>query len=131
MKKIVMTLFIAALLTLGIFSNSSEALAMTSKGAIKFQTDANTYSKHATSIVVTGTMSGRHAELNNGVAVSLINKKGKLVKFIDVDRRNIRSFRVSFSTKNIPAGKYDVQVATTWGHQTFIGELKHYITVQH
>ncbi|WP_277714646.1 hypothetical protein [Bacillus atrophaeus] len=131
MKKIVMTLFTAALLTFGIFSNSSEALAMTSKGAIKFQTDANTYSKHATSIVVTGTMPKRLSELNNGVTVSLINKKGKLVKFIDVDRRNIRSFRVSFSTKNIPAGKYDVLVATTWGHQTFSGVLKHYITVQH
>ncbi|MCY8989383.1 hypothetical protein [Bacillus atrophaeus] len=131
MKKIVMTLFTAALLTFGIFSNSSEALAMTSKGAIKFQTDANTYSKHATSIVVTGTMPKRYSELNNGVTVSLLNKKGKLVKFIDVDRRNIRSFRVSFSTKNIPAGKYDVLVATTWGHQTSSGVLKHYITVQH
>ena len=55
----------------GIFSNSSEALAMTSKGAIKFQTDANTYSKHATSIVVTGTMSNH--ELNEGVVVDLLN----------------------------------------------------------
>ncbi|PAD65827.1 hypothetical protein CHH79_02290 [Bacillus siamensis] len=129
MKKIVMTLFTAALLTFGIFSNSSEALAMTSKGAIKFQTDANTYSKHATSIVVTGTMSNH--ELNWGVTVFLENKKGKLIKVIDVDRHNIRSFKVSFLTKNIPAGKYDVQVASTWGTQTYIGELKHYITVQH
>ncbi|GIN65166.1 hypothetical protein CHCC20335_0613 [Bacillus paralicheniformis] len=29
---------------------------MHSKGAIKFKTDANTYSKHAISIVVTGTL---------------------------------------------------------------------------
>ena len=124
-----MTLFTVALLTFGIFSNSSEALAMTSKGAIKFQTDANTYSKHATSIVVTGTMSNH--ELNWGVTVFLENKKGKLVKVIDVNGHNIRSFKVSFLTKNIPAGKYDVQVALTWGTQTHIGELKHYITVQH
>ncbi|AGF27990.1 hypothetical protein WYY_12715 [Bacillus velezensis M27] len=129
MKKIVMTLFTVALLTFGIFSNSSEALAMTSKGAIKFQTDANTYSKHATSIVVTGTMSNH--ELNWGVTVFLENKKGKLVKVIDVNGHNIRSFKVSFLTKNIPAGKYDVQVASTWGTRTYIGELKHYITVQH
>lgn len=89
-----MTLFTVALLTSGIFSNSSEALAMTSKGAIKFQTDANTYSKHATSIVVTGTMSNH--ELNWGVTVFLENKKGKLVKVIDVNGHNIRSFKVSF-----------------------------------
>ncbi len=129
LKKIVMTLFTVALLTFGIFSNSSEALAMTSKGAIKFQTDANTYSKHATSIVVTGTMSNH--ELNEGVVVDLLNKKGDSVKYIVVDGRNIRSFKVSFLTKNIPAGKYDVMVATTWGNQTHRGVLKHYITVQH
>ncbi len=74
MKKIVMTLFTVALLTFGIFSNSSEALAMTSKGAIKFQTDANTYSKHATSIVVTGTVPTKY-EVNEGVNVLLVNKK--------------------------------------------------------
>ncbi|MEJ3733700.1 hypothetical protein ABEV95_17150 [Bacillus velezensis] len=130
MKKIVMTLFTVALLTFGIFSNSSEALAMTSKGAIKFQTDANTYSKHATSIVVTGTVPSKY-EVNWGVTVFLENKKGDIVKYIVVDRHNVRNFKVSFLTKNIPAGKYDVQVALTWGTQTHIGELKHYITVQH
>ncbi|MBY8912419.1 hypothetical protein KY305_06540 [Bacillus sp. YC2] len=130
MKKIVMTLFTVALLTFGIFSNSSEALAMTSKGAIKFQTDANTYSKHATSIVVTGTVPTKY-EVNWGVRVLLVNKKGDVVKDIDVNGRNIRSFKVSFLTKNIPAGKYDVVVALTWGNQTHRGELKHYITVQH
>lgn len=129
LKKIVMTLFTVALLTFGVFSNSSEAFAMTSKGAIKFQTDANTYSKHATSIVVTGTMSNH--ELNEGVVVDLLNKKGDSVKYTIVNGRNIRSFKVSFSTKNIPAGKYDVMVATTWGNQTHRGVLKHYITVQH
>ncbi|ASF28602.1 MULTISPECIES: hypothetical protein [Bacillus amyloliquefaciens group] len=130
MKKIVMTLLTAALLTLGIFSNSSEAFAMTSKGAFKFQTDANTYSKHATSIVVTGTVPSKY-EVNWGLRVLLVNKKGDVVKDIDVDGRNIRSFKVSFLTKNIPAGKYDVVVALTWGTQTHRGELKHYITVQH
>ncbi len=131
LKKIVMTLFTVALLTFGVFSNSSEALAMTSKGAIKFQTDANTYSKHATSIVVTGTVSTRYAEVNRGVNVLLVNKKRDVVKDIYVNGRNIRSFKVSFLTKNIPAGKYDVVVALTWGNQTHRGELKHYITVQH
>ncbi|UUI54158.1 hypothetical protein [Bacillus velezensis] len=130
MKKIVMTLFTVALLTFGIFSNSSEALAMTSKGAIKFQTDANTYSKHATSIVVTGTVPSKY-EVNWGVNVLLVNKKRDVVKDIYVNGRNIRSFKVSFLTKNIPAGKYDVVVALTWGNQTHRGELKHYITVQH
>ncbi|CCG49330.1 hypothetical protein BANAU_1309 [Bacillus velezensis YAU B9601-Y2] len=130
LKKIVMTLFTVALLTFGIFSNSSEALAMTSKGAIKFQTDANTYSKHATSIVVTGTVPAKY-EVNWGVNVLLVNKKRDVVKDIYVNGRNIRSFKVSFLTKNIPAGKYDVVVALTWGNQTHRGELKHYITVKH
>lgn len=56
MKKLVMTLFTAALLGVAIFAGGSEALAMDSKGTIKFKTDANTYTKSATSIVVTGTL---------------------------------------------------------------------------
>ncbi|MCY7843879.1 hypothetical protein MOB49_08630 [Bacillus haynesii] len=131
MKKIVMTLFTTTLLMFVFFAGSSEAFAMTSKGAINFQTDANTYSKRATSIVVTGTMPKKYSKLNNGVTVFLVNKKGETVKSIASDRGNIRSFRVSFSTRNIPAGKYDVHVATTWGTRTLVGELKHYITVQH
>ncbi|MCY7789452.1 hypothetical protein [Bacillus haynesii] len=131
MKKIVTTLFTATFLAFLFFAGSSEAFAMTSKGMIKFQTDANTYSKRATSIVVTGTMPQPKFQLNNGCIVALINKKGKMVKYIDVDKPNIRSFRVSFSTKNIPAGKYDVTVTTTWGNQTHRSVLKHYITVQH
>ncbi|MDI5788306.1 hypothetical protein PO124_07375 [Bacillus licheniformis] len=39
---------------LAAFAGSTEAFAMPSKGAVKFRTDANTYTKSATSIVVTG-----------------------------------------------------------------------------
>ncbi|MED1129971.1 hypothetical protein QNH18_19850 [Bacillus paralicheniformis] len=127
MKRIVMTLFTTTLLVFVFFTGSSDAFAMTSKGAIKFQTDANTYSKRATSIVVTGTLD----RLNNGAGVYLVNKAGKTVKYASVDCCNKRSFRVSFSTKSIPAGKYDVIVTTNWGTRNYIGELKHYITVQH
>ncbi|AGN38219.1 hypothetical protein OIO07_02350 [Bacillus paralicheniformis] len=127
MKKNVMTLFTTTLLVFVFFAGSSEAFAMTSKGAINFQTDANTYSKRATSIVVTGTLD----RLNNGAGVFLVNKAGKTVKYTFTGCCNKRSFRVSFSTKNIPAGKYDVIVSTDWGTRNYIGELKHYITVQH
>ncbi|ASB91245.1 hypothetical protein OZL92_15635 [Bacillus sonorensis] len=130
MKKIVMMLFTAVLLAVACFAGSSEAFAMTSKGAIQFKTDANTYSKHATSIVVTGTLA---RDLDNGYTVFLY-KKGKTapVKMIDVDHSiGTRSFRAVFSTKNIPAGKYDVIVAQSWAWKNWHGELKHYITVQH
>ncbi|MEK5503668.1 hypothetical protein [Bacillus sp. FSL M8-0168] len=130
MKKIAMPLFTAALLLVACFAGNSEAFAMNSKGAIKFKTDANTYSKHATSIVVTGTL---REDNDNGYVVYLY-KKGRTtpVKMIDVDHKiGTRNFKAVFSTKNIPAGKYDVIVAQSWGYKDWHGELQHYITVQH
>ncbi|MDA7025420.1 hypothetical protein PJ311_02195 [Bacillus sp. CLL-7-23] len=129
MKKIVTTLLTAVLLVSAFFIGSSEASAMTSKGTkyVNFHTDADTYSKHATSIVVTGTMKTP----NKGCLVLLINKKGDIVKYIQHYIRNTRSFRVSFLTKDLPAGKYDVVVQAPLGPNTFKRELKHYITVQH
>ncbi|AGF28789.1 hypothetical protein WYY_16442 [Bacillus velezensis M27] len=129
MKKLVMTLFTAALLGVAIFAGGSEALAMDSKGTIKFKTDANTYTKRATSIVVTGTLA---KDLDNGFSVIILNNKGKVIARKDILHSiGSRNFRVSFSTKNLPAGKYDVQVGQDWGGRYWSGELKHYITVQH
>ncbi|MBJ7572883.1 hypothetical protein O0R52_03260 [Bacillus halotolerans] len=129
MKKLVMTLFTVALLGVVIFAGGSEALAMDSKGTIKFKTDANTYTKRATSIVVTGTLA---RDLDNGFAVILSNNKGKVITRKDFWHSiGSRNFRVSFSTRNLPAGKYDVHVAQDWGGRYWSGELKHYITVQH
>lgn len=128
MKKLVMTLF-TALLGVIIFAGGSEAFAMDSKGTIKFKTDANTYTKRATSIVVTGTLA---RDLDNGFSVIILNNKGKVIARKDILHSiGSRNFRVSFSTKNLPAGKYDVQVGQEWGGRYWSGELKHYITVQH
>lgn len=55
-------------------------------------------------------------ELNEGVVVDFLNKKGDLVKYIIVNGCNICSFKVSFLIKNILVGKYDVMVVMIWGN---------------
>nr|WP_244185780.1 hypothetical protein [Bacillus sonorensis] len=51
---------------------------------------------------------------------------------IEADHKmSTRNFRAVFSTKNIPAGKYDGIAAQSWGYKDWHGKLQHYITVQH
>ncbi|WP_414596489.1 hypothetical protein [Bacillus swezeyi] len=112
---------------MSLFSVSTEAFAMPSKGAVKFRTDANTYTKSATSIVVTG----RSPVTGTMIAVRLLNKKGNVLIYRDVHLTRGKShFRVSFPTKKLKPGKYDVWVDAVKGKR-WHGELKRYIVIKH
>ncbi|MDA1476656.1 hypothetical protein [Bacillus changyiensis] len=131
MKKIVTTLLTAVLLVSAFFIGSSEASAMTSKGRIHFETDANTYTKRATSIVVRGTLEHRTSSIFTDATVYLRTQYGHIVRRININAGKSYKFKVSFSTKNLSPGKYDVEVWQRSGVQVIHGELNHYITVQH
>ncbi|MEC1259711.1 hypothetical protein P9D34_04455 [Bacillus swezeyi] len=127
MKVFTRAFIIAAIFIVPLFSASTEAFAMPSKGAVKFRTDANTYTKSATSIVVTG----RSPVTGTMIAVRLLNKKGNVMIYRDVHlTRGKPHFRVSFPTKKLKPGKYDVWVDAVRGKR-WHGELKYYIVIKH
>ncbi|MCY8076687.1 hypothetical protein [Bacillus haynesii] len=127
MKILKKAVLIAAVFLLAAFAGSTEAFAMPSKGAVKFRTDANTYMKSATSIVVTG----KSPVTGTMIAVRLINKKGTVLIYRDVHlTRGKPHFRVSFPTKKLKPGKYDVWVDAVKGKK-WHGELKRYIVIKH
>ncbi|WP_240486323.1 hypothetical protein [Bacillus haynesii] len=90
MKMLKKAVLIAAVFLLAAFAGSTEAFAMPSKGAVKFRTDANTYMKSATSIVVTG----KSPVTGTMIAVRLINKKGT---GLDLSRCSFNTWKASFS----------------------------------
>ncbi|MBC1501799.1 hypothetical protein HB943_14450 [Listeria weihenstephanensis] len=106
--------------------STTKAFAMGSKGSsnLKFQTDANNYSKNATSIVVTGVSPN-----SNGVLVMLY-KKGNNTPVKEVETFTRGNYRISFSLKGLSAGKYDVHVDTYWGAISYRSELTNYLNVQ-
>ncbi|MCY7799594.1 MULTISPECIES: hypothetical protein [Bacillus] len=127
MKVAIRALVLAVILIGQFFFDSTEAFAMPSKGAVKFRTDANTYTKSATSIVVTG----KSPVTGTMIAVRLINKKGTVLIYRDVHlTRGKPHFRVSFPTKKLKPGKYDVWVDAVKGKK-WHGELKRYIVIKH
>ncbi|MBC6315321.1 hypothetical protein HCJ54_06645 [Listeria grandensis] len=105
--------------------SSTKAFAMGSKGSsnIAFHTDANNYSKSATTIDVTGNSP-------YGAVVVELYKKGdsKFYKRIDVNKRG--TYKVSFSLKGLKSGQYDVHVNTDWSYLAFHAELTNYLNVQ-
>ncbi|MBC1456496.1 hypothetical protein HB850_01930 [Listeria newyorkensis] len=106
--------------------SSTEAFAMASKGSslVAFHTDANTYSKNATTIDVIGVSPN-----SNPISVELYKKgDSKFYKCINVYKRG--SYKVSFSLKGLKAGQYDVWVNGSWGSNWYRAELQHYLTVQ-
>ncbi|QHZ49006.1 MULTISPECIES: hypothetical protein [Bacillus] len=126
MKFKIRAMFIVVIFLLGALAGSPKALAMPSKGAVKFRTDANTYSKNASSIVVTG----KSPVTGAMISVRLINKKGKVLLYKDIYlARGKAHFRVSFPTKRLKSGKYDVWVDVIKDRK-WHGELKRYINVK-
>ncbi|WP_246369214.1 hypothetical protein [Listeria rustica] len=126
-KKFLPFLLIVGLVFAGVLGvSSTEAFAMGSKGSsnLKFQTDANNYSKNATSIVVTGV-----SPTSNGVLVMLY-KKGNNTPIKQIETFKYGNYKVSFSLKGLSAGKYDVHVDTYWGPQRYHSELTNYLNVQ-
>ncbi|MBC6300088.1 hypothetical protein [Listeria booriae] len=124
-KKVLPFLLIVGLVFSGVLGiSSTKAFAMDSKGSSKvaFHTDANTYSKNATTIVVYG--------LNPNVTSVELYKKGnnKAVKILSV--YDVQNYKVSFSLKGLSAGQYDVCVYSSWASARYAAELKHYLTVQ-
>ncbi|WP_430534314.1 hypothetical protein [Listeria rocourtiae] len=125
-KRILPFLLIVGLVFAGVLGvSSTEAFAMASKGASKiaFHTDANNYSKTATTIDVIG------KNPFDAVVVELY-KKGdpKFYKRIDVYKAG--TYKVSFSLKGLKAGQYDVHVNSDWSYLAFHAELTHYLNVQ-
>lgn len=104
-----------------------QAFAMSSKGNAKvaFHTDANTYSKKATTIVVTGKCITSPI---SGTVVELY-KKGNpnSIKRIDIWKGS--TYTVSFKLKGLSSGLYDVKVASGWADRDYRAELKHYLKV--
>ncbi|MBC1777405.1 hypothetical protein [Listeria booriae] len=134
-KKVLPYLLTAVLVMVGVFSiSSTEAFAMNSKGSsqIAFHTDANTYSKNATTIDVYGLCN------SDGVSVELYRKgNNKAVKINDVykgftynSKLRTYQYKTSFALKGLPAGQYDVCVYGSWGSNWYRAELQHYLTVQ-
>ncbi|MBC1799705.1 hypothetical protein [Listeria booriae] len=126
-KRVLPYLLITAIVLVGMFSfSSTKAFAMDSKGSsqVAFHTDANTYSKYATTIDVIGTN-------NHSDAISIeLYKKGDSKFYKRIDYYKSGSYRVSFSLKGLKAGQYDVWVNGGWADRYYHAELKHYITVQ-
>ncbi|MBC1209315.1 hypothetical protein HB815_00105 [Listeria booriae] len=125
-KRALSCLLIVTFILVGVFSlSSTEAFAMGSKGSsnLKFQTDANNYSKNATSIVVTG-----FSPNSNGVLVMLY-KKGNNTPIKQIETFNYGNYKVSFLLKGLSAGKYDIHVDTYWGPQRYHSELTNYLNV--
>ncbi|EFI83679.1 hypothetical protein [Listeria grayi] len=123
-RKLLYTGGFLLILILSLVTFVPSAYAMESKGSsrVAFHTDANTYSKKATTIVVRGKATGA------GVQVSLMKKgSNKILKYISV--QNKETYKVSFSLKGLKSGKYDIIVNGEWGYGSFHAELKHYLTV--
>ncbi|MBC1888404.1 hypothetical protein HCA63_08570 [Listeria booriae] len=134
-KRVLPYLLITVFVLVGVFSiSSTSAFAMNSKGdaSIAFHTDANTYTKTATTIDVYGICNSK------GVSVELYRKgNNKAIKINDVYKGfNYNkvtggfSYKTSFSLKGLPAGQYDVCVYGSWGWKDYRAELQHYLTVQ-
>lgn len=134
-KRVLPFLLATVFVMVGVFSISSiEAFAMNSKGDanIAFHTDANTYSKNATTIDVYGICNSK------GVSVELYRKgNNKAIKINDVNSgynyNKITggfNYKTSFSLKGLPAGQYDVCVYGSWSWKDYRAELQHYLTVQ-
>lgn len=126
-KRVLPFLLIVGFVFAGVLGvSSTEAFAMASKGSseIAFHTDANTYTKTATTIDVYGISNS-----SNGVSVELYKKgNNNAVKIISVDRKG--SYKVSFPLKGLSAGQYDVCVYGSWSWKDYRAELQHYLTVQ-
>lgn len=128
MKKLGKTLLTTCILTSGILFGASDAFAIGSKGNsnMGFSTDANVYSKRATSIDVSGWTSA------GNVAIELVKKGGKVV-----DRRDVYfgrtggRFNVSFPTRNLETGLYDIHVSGGWGAHYYHRELTNYLKVNY
>lgn len=123
-RKLLYTGGFLLILILSLVTFVPSAYAMDSKGTsvIAFHTDANTYSKNATTIDVIGNSK------YGGVTISLYKKGDKnFYKRIDVNRNG--KYKVSFSLKGLKSGLYDVHVNAEWGYKSFHAELKHYIKV--
>ncbi|KEK22510.1 hypothetical protein [Bacillus gaemokensis] len=125
MKKFGQSVLAAGILCSGLLFGTSDAFAMGSKGSISFSTDANTYSRNATSIDVSGQAPP------GGCVLELVSKGGDVVKRIDVDAGiNGKWFNESFYLNGVSAGQYDVVANGAWGSErTYHGELTAYITV--
>ncbi|MBC1777404.1 hypothetical protein HCC18_03485 [Listeria booriae] len=118
-------LIITFLFTCILGSSSTKAFAMSSKGSSKiaFHTDANNYSKSATTIDVTGT------NPFDALVVELYKKgDSKFYKRIDVYKYG--TYKVSFSLKGLKSGQYDVHVNSSWSYLSFHAELTNYLNVQ-
>lgn len=125
MKKLGQTMLAGIILSSGLLFGTSDAFAMGSKGSISFSTDANNYSRSATSIDVSGQAPP------GGCVLELVRKGGSVVKRIDVDAGiNGKWFNVSFSLSGVPAGQYDVVANGDWGSSRhYHGELTNYLNV--
>ncbi|WP_036081639.1 hypothetical protein [Listeria cornellensis] len=126
-KRVLPFLLIVGLVFAGVLGvSSTKAFAMNSKGSsqVAFHTDANTYSKNATTIDVIGVSPN-----SNAISVELYKKgDSKFYKSINVYKRG--PYRVSFSLKGLKAGQYDVWVNGGWGSVPYRAVLQHYLTVQ-
>ncbi len=122
MKKFAQTLLAGIIISSGLLFGTSDAFAMGSKGSISFSTDANVYGRGATSIDVSGNM-----PFSDGGVVELYGKDNGFYRRIDVNDGG--RFNVKFYTYDIPAGLYDVKVASDWGRDHRQGELTNYIRV--
>ncbi|MGQ0518251.1 hypothetical protein ACT453_52780, partial [Bacillus sp. D-CC] len=79
--------------------------------------------REATSIDVSGNM-----PFSDGGVVELYGKDNGFYRRIDVNDGG--RFTVHFYTHDIPAGLYDVKVASDWGRDHRQGELTNYIRVK-
>ncbi|MEB6547498.1 hypothetical protein MXL46_00065 [Heyndrickxia sporothermodurans] len=123
-KKLSTFLGIGLVFTL-LFSFSTNAFAMGYKGdpQVAFHTDADVYSKSATTIDVIG-----KSPNSEGVTIELLKKgDSKFYKRIDLDV--VGNYKASFSLKGLTSGKYDVHVLGGWGSTYWKAELTHYLTV--
>ncbi|WP_459499449.1 hypothetical protein [Bacillus sp. C1] len=121
MKKLGKTILSGIILSSGLLFGTSDAFAMGSKGQINFRTDANVYSKSATSIDVTG-----YVPYPNSV-VELYGKDNGEYERIELYRAG--NFSVHFNTRGLKSGLYDVKVASDTGGVHLTGELTNYLRV--
>ncbi|KEK21659.1 hypothetical protein [Bacillus gaemokensis] len=128
MKKLGKTILSGIILSSGLLFGTSDAFAMGSKGSgnMGFSTDANVYSRNATSIDVSGWTSA------GNVAIELVTQGGNVVaredRYFGVDGG---SFNVSFPTRGLSTGLYDVHVNGGWGANYYHRELTSYLKVNY
>ncbi|AQY51156.1 hypothetical protein [Paenilisteria weihenstephanensis] len=126
-KRVLPFLLIIGFVFAGVLGvSSTKAFAMNSKGSsqVAFHTDANTYSKNATTIDVIGR--NDHSE-----AISIeLYKKGDSKFYKRIDLYKSGAYKVSFSLKGLKAGQYDVWVNGGWADRSYRAVLQHYLTVQ-